>query len=130
MRNLTPHAIVVRMPDGSDRTFEPHPEGPLRLDFGEPESRVLPPAPDFDVPVVIMPRPTPAALQELRKELRRHVKEAGNNRVHYGIIVPRMILEYVPDDLAYHVYAPDTGPGSVVRDKDGRIVAVRRLMVS
>ena len=40
-------------------------------------------------------------------------------------IVSSLVMAQVP--LRDDVLAPDTGPGSVIRDKDGRIVGVRRL---
>jgi len=112
--NLTPHAIDFYDNDGNHyMTVEPY-GAVVRLD-----EKVEQVGDAAGVPVVRKNYSiSPKTIQ-----LVEHLLEGGNM-----VIVSPIMLPYFKgfDD----VYAPDTGPDSVVRDKEGRIIGVKRLIVA
>jgi hypothetical protein len=52
---------------------------------------------------------------------------ADKDQVHPDLVVSMVVGEQIPGWYRGNVYMPDTGPDSAVRDKQGKIVAVKRL---
>jgi len=107
--NLTPHEISVLLPDGTTRKIAPSGKvarvATTTQDAGSLEG----------IPVV---RQTYGAVEGL--------PEPQEGTVY---IVSALVLSAVKAlGGRTDVYAPDTGPQSAVRDDQGRIVAVRRLI--
>jgi len=103
MLNLTPHAITVRLPDGSEVTF--HPSGQLaRIETVETAA-----APVDGIPSVYRRLTTPVGLPA------------------EGVpcLVSAMVLGAVPGRA--ECYAPDTG-ATAIRNDAGHVVAVTRLV--
>jgi hypothetical protein len=115
MRNLTPHPIVIQYPEGTI-TLPPsgvvarvatieEPAGSMTLD-------------GIEVPVV---RRRFGAVEGLPDDYGPHAP----------VVVSSLVLEALRASGAptSGVYAPDTGP-TAVRDAEGRIVAVTRLVTA
>jgi hypothetical protein len=108
MLNLTPHAIVLEHEDGSRVTIPP--QGVVaRVESLEWECGRM----AAGIPVVI----------------RRFGRIIGLPLGDDPCIVSTIVLEAVKQQQAWrrNVFAPDTG-GTAIRDGEGRIVAVRRLV--
>ena len=104
IRNLTPHAINVYMPDGKIKTFYSE-RSQVRA-----EEQVRDMSPVDGIPVVG----------------KRFIGVTGLPERQEGVlfIVSSIVLAACDrEDLI----APDTGPGSVVRDGNGHIVGVKRF---
>jgi len=102
MLNLTPHAITLRSPDGSEKTIQP--SGTVaRVEMAE---QVI--GTHAGLPVI---ERQPGAVTGL--------PDGGT-----PCIVSAMVLSAVPGRP--HTYAPDTG-GTAIRE-DGQIIAVTRLV--
>jgi hypothetical protein len=114
MRNLTPHPIVVRTPEG---TVILPPSGVVArvATVEEPAGSVT--LDGVQVPVV---RRRFGAVEGL-----------GDYGPDRPVVVSSLVLEALRASGAptSGVYAPDTGP-SAVRDAEGRIVAVTRLVTA
>lgn len=109
--NLTPHRVVVCSSDGRPvRTYEPSGSVVRLRTLATPAGELL------GVPLVRLAHGAPEGLP-------------GDLQPGDVLIVSTLALgpvaEAVPSGVT--VVAPDTGPESVVRDADGRIVGVRRL---
>ena len=104
MLNLTPHAITVRLPDGSDRTFPP--------------SGV--------VARVVTYETSAANIDGMPTAYRRTGKVEGLTLpVTEPVLVSGMVLaELAGTD---NVFAPDSG-ATAIRNAAGHIVAVTRLV--
>ena len=106
MINLTPHPIVLRLPDGQDVTLPP--SGTVaRVTMLEDVVGTVSGVP------VIRRRPGPVV---------------GLPDTDQPVIVSSMVLAALPAG-APGVYAPDTGP-TAIRDDRGLVVAVTRLVES
>jgi len=80
------------------------------------------------VPVVTRGIPSFGIVDDLNRTLRGVIGDTdrpGHCRI---VIVPIIMLPYIDPDLRPYVLAPDTGPGSVIRDGGGQIIGVRRLV--
>lgn len=107
MFNLTPHAITVRAPDGTDHTFPP--SGVVaRVSMLE---TVVGVCPVTGAPIITRAAGDPVGLPE-----------DGS-----PCIVSAMVLAACPGRAG--VFAPDSGP-TAVRDARGQIVAVTRLVAA
>lgn len=110
MINLTPHPITVRLPDGTDRTYQP--DGSVaRVAMQETVLYVTPDG----VPVV---RRTPGEVIGLPR----------NSAGIAPCLVSSMVLAALPAGTL-NVYAPDTGP-TAIRDERGQVIAVTRLVIA
>jgi hypothetical protein len=115
MRNLTPHPIVLQHPEGTV-TLPPSGAVARVATVEEPAGIVL--LDGVEVPVV-----------------RRHFGAVEGLPGDYGpdrpVVVSSLVLEALRASGAdtSGVYAPDTGP-TAVRDAEGRIVAVTRLVTA
>lgn len=151
--NLTPHAITLVGGgiDGDENyTVQPHGDT-LRLDmphtprgwcpacgsdpgdiepgYSCPECDMpIAPVEVHGIPVVQRGRPSDMAVDRLNATLRRHLHRDGDGYTPVRVLVPILVLPHVEPSLRPFVFAPDTGPGSVVRDDTGRITGVRRLV--
>jgi hypothetical protein len=108
MINLTPHAITIERENGERVTFPPH--GVVaRVESLEWDSGRM----AAGVPVVI----------------RRFGRIIGLPLEDEACLVSSLVLEAVKAQQPWrqNVFAPDTG-ATAIRDADGRIVAVRRLV--
>lgn len=107
MLNLTPHAIVVRSPDGTDHVFPP--SGKVaRVAMLE---TVVGACAETGAPVIVR---TPDEVTGLPEE-------------GQPCIVSAMVASACPDRAG--VFAPDTGP-TAIRDDRGLVVAVTRLVAA
>lgn len=117
--NMTPHPVAVADDDGRVVVRIPPSGATIRLrETVEPAGSIE--IEGVEVPAVRKVLGEPEGLPE--------GLEAGD-----VLIVSAIALAPVSAALAgtgVTVVAPDTGPDSAVRDADGRIVAVRRLMVA
>lgn len=114
MKNLTPHAIkILILEDGKERVivFEPHPDGPARV---------------TEVAQYLKPV---QGIPTVRKEYNAIVN--FNRKGTEDVIVSAFVAERMRKEFRFSmrgVFTPDTGPDSAIRDKEGRIVAVKRLI--
>jgi hypothetical protein len=104
MINLTPHTITLRLPNGDEVCFAPSGQT-ARVETIEEIVQ----DPNSPVPVVT-----------------RKFGAVSDNVVPFSI-VSSLVLEALPKDRAFAVYAPDTGP-TAIRDEKGRVIAVTRLV--
>lgn len=120
MINLTPHAIVIRLIDGTDRTIPPsgvvarviHEEKVTGYLYGV-------------VPIITRVNMGVQGLDAWVRALR----VGGLGRVADGgepVLVSSMVLSALPAGTP-GVYAPDTG-STAIRDDKGHVVAVTRLV--
>lgn len=109
MLNLTPHAITVRLPDGTDRTYNP----------------------SGTVARVAMEEDVVFYLHEVPVIRRKPGKVVGLPTDGTRCLVSGMVLDALrgAGHTVPNVYAPDTGP-TAIRDEKGHIVAVTRLVVA
>lgn len=105
--NLTPHVIEVRLPSGDSRAILPSGVVARVTSRAEVQDSLL------GIPVVTTVYGEPQG-----------IPEPAEDTVY---LVSALVLSAVKRT---DVYAPDTGPESVVRDEAGKIVAVRRLIRS
>lgn len=104
MLNLTPHAITIRLPDGTDRTFPP--SGTV--------ARVT----TFETSAL--------SVDGIPTVYRRTGNVEGLTLpLTQPVLVSSMVLAELPG--ADNVFAPDSGP-TAIRDERGQIVAVTRLV--
>lgn len=104
MLNLTPHVIVLRLPDGQDITLPP----------------------SGAVARVAMIEETVGTVAGLPVVRRRAGPVVGLPDGNHPCIVSSMVLAALPAG-ALGVYAPDTGP-TAIRDERGQVIAVTRLV--
>lgn len=104
MINLTPHAITVRLPDGTDRTYPP--SGTV--------ARVR----TFETSALSVDG-IPAVYRRVGNV------EGLTLPLTQPVLVSSMVLAEIPG--ADNVFAPDTGP-TAIRDERGHVVAVTRLV--
>jgi hypothetical protein len=117
MINCTPHAIVVRTPQG-DITFPP--SGIVaRVTMTERPSA---PAPQLEPRLFAGPQLEPPVIRRVPGEV-TGLPEDGT-----PCIVSAMVLAALPPGTP-GVYAPDTG-ATAIRDEKGHIVAVTRLVTA
>ena len=111
IRNLTPHPITLRLPDGSDIILPPDPAGPARCAPGATEvtDRGLP------VPVAIQGPAGPVV-----------GLPAPVDGVY--LLVSGMVLSHADCAGRSDVLAPGTGPADGAIREGGQIVAVTRLV--
>lgn len=119
--NLTPHAVHVLKCGGelgSEATvvYPPDPRGAVRL---RSTPQTLAAVRPDDVHVYSMP--------DFERERLDGFPYGPDDAAHPDILVAGLVAPYVPRWFRGQVLVPDTGPESAVRDKDGRIQAVRRL---
>ncbi len=118
IRNMTPHAVTLSgMPSV---TWEPDPEGPARLievqkeettdEFPIPQENFKESIPVVDMPVYC------------------GVKGLPDPKEGVLYIVSQMVLASPLLEGRHDVIAPDTGPGSAVRDNKGIIIGVCRFL--
>lgn len=114
MRNLTPHAIVIQSTEGT-HTLPPSGSVARVATVEEPAGTVL--LDGVEVPVV-------------RRRF-GSVEGLGDYGPDRPVVVSALVLEALRASGAptSGVYAPDTGP-TAVRDAEGRIVAVTRLVTA
>lgn len=104
MLNLTPHAITIRLPDGTDRTFPP--------------SGVVARVVTFET--------SGLSLDGIPTVYRKTGNVEGLTLpLIQPVLVSTMVLAELPGADA--VYAPDTGP-TAIRNEAGHVVAVTRLV--
>ncbi len=109
--NLTPHPICLRTADGGDLTIPP--SGQIARVAQHPSETLY--LAGFPVPVVTPPRF--GAVEGLPEP------EGG-----VAYLVSGLVLSHTPSDRG-DVFAPATGPkDGAIRDADGRIIAVTRLV--
>jgi len=111
MLNLTPHAIVIQGDDGTSVTIPPS-GGVARVATTETVVSVVEVG-GTKVPVVA----------------RQFGEVTGLPETDEACIVSSLVLDAVRVQQPWRkqVYAPDTG-ATAIRDKEGRIVAVRNLI--
>lgn len=104
MRNLTPHSITVRLPDGSERTY--------------PASGTVARVTTFETSAL--------SLDGIPTIYRRTGNVEG---LALPLTQPVLVSAMVLAELrgVDNVYAPDTGP-TAIRDERGQVVAVTRLV--
>lgn len=68
---------------------------------------------------------TPPAFQPGVLDGFPYSQDAGE--LHPALVVSMVVGDQIPKWYRGNVYIPDTGPESAVRDKDGKIAAVKRL---
>jgi hypothetical protein len=114
MRNLTPHPIVLHSPEGTV-TLPPSGVTARVATVEEPAGSVV--IDGVEAPVI---RRSFGAVQGL-----------GDYGPHAPVVVSSLVLEALKASGASTsgVYAPDTGP-TAVRDAEGRIIAVTRLVTA
>ena len=106
--NLTPHAITVRLPDGTDRTYPP----------------------SGTAARVVMEEYVAFYLHGVIPVIRREPGEVvGLPTDGAPCLVSAMVLDVLrgAGHAALNIYAPDTGP-TAIRNEKGHIVAVTRLV--
>lgn len=104
MINLTPHAITIRLPDGTDRTLPP----------------------SGTVARVVTFETSGLSLNGIPTVYRKTGNVEGLTLpLTQPVLVSTMVLAELPG--ADQVYAPDSGP-TAIRDERGQIVAVTRLV--
>ena len=122
IRNLTPHPVVLNSPQGGKAVIRPHGEA-LRIVKGlEPFGHVS----ITDVGVVPLMKwspPTGEAIHDLNTALVYHLFDGVD-----ALIIPTMMLEFVYGVHWQQVFAPDTSTGGCVRDRNGKVLAVHRLV--
>lgn len=117
--NLTPHVVVLRGPQG-DVTLPPDPRGPARLVGGTSEEIA---ADGFPVPVTIQSGPTSVVGLPPRSI------DGPEGAEEEWFLVSRAVLDSALVAERSDLLAPGTGPeDGAVRDPEGRIVAVTRLV--
>lgn len=130
LANLTPHAVVLRLPDGSDLTVPAS---------GRIARVTAPPA--YAEAHDALPVPVVRLATGRIEGLPAHASRGGSGKCLY--IVSRVVLDAIRaeadaeipacrNDPGYRrddVFAPATGPeDGAIRDDQGRIVAVTRLV--
>lgn len=124
--NLTPHALGLA---NNAPSVDPLPTGDP-IPPTTPAARVLTDQDHLtDVPrgvggygyVPVMSLPRPARIEDLPEP------QEGVRYIVSIMVVQAMVELGIDRD---DVFAPDTGPDSVIRDEAGRIVAVRRLIAA
>ena len=122
--NRTPHPIVV-----GNRTFDPT-GNPLRIEMPDPTDVVK----GSPIPAVRRTDFDHGAVRAVAREIVDDISDI--------VLVPRMLLDALaqhhrkgdPNGLILRALwkcaAPDTSPKSVIRDENGRIVGVSRVVVS
>jgi len=104
MINLTPHAIVVRLPDGTERVY--------------PASGTVARVTTFETSAL--------SLDGIPTAYRRTGNVEGLTLpLRKPVLVSAMVLAELPG--VNNVFAPDSGP-TAIRDERGQIVAVTRLI--
>jgi hypothetical protein len=104
MLNLTPHAITVQLPNGSERTFQP----------------------SGTVARVVTFQTSAANLDGIPTSYRRTGNVEGLTLPLTGpVLVSGMVLAELTG--VDNVFAPDTG-STAIRDERGHVVAVTRLI--
>ena len=105
IRNLTPHNVII-IDDDKNVIAEFKPEFQVRV------KEVISAKFKIDnIPVVV-------------KQYRR-AENLPNEEKGTVLIVSKMVFDAHPD--RNDLYCPDTGPDSVVRNKEGNIIGVKRL---
>ena len=114
--NLTPHEIRVVKPN--DDILEITPSGTeirissTSIEVGEIDG----------VPCVI----NYFDLREIANVVNQIVVALGSKEV-YGIVSTFVLQALSDHEIAHRLVAPDTSPGSVIRDLDGKIIGVKRF---
>ena len=126
--NLTPHTIVMESPDGTRTEFPPH-GAVLRV---QTETKVE--ANTTDGFPIRRERPPYRSLNLALDMIQEHIScpghpELGRNRIIISGRALDWLSPMLEDNERHHVLAPDTSTDSAVRDKDGRIVAVRAFRI-
>jgi len=122
--NLTPHEVTIYDATGTKVLTRIPPSG-FRAHLVE-DTRVR--GTLADIPIVEKRYGPVLVDNETPHEIIRKIE-----RIPGVIIVSGLTLETAKEtlsDFMTFVVAPDTGPQSAVRDEQGRIVGVKRLMVS
>jgi hypothetical protein len=107
-RNFTPHNLTIFLEDGQTVLLDLPSEGQVRV--GEEIKNSF----SIDGIAVGEKQYTTVELPD------------GDYDRDY-LIVSKMVLDALEEHQRPHCLCPDTGPDSVVRDEQGRIVGVRRL---
>lgn len=107
--NLTPHVINIIGPDGNPLISIPPSGDVIRVEI---QSEELPPL--EGIPIV-------------RAGIIRLVDPLPAPQADTIYIVSTLVAQEAAKLGRYDFFAPDTGPESVVRDENGRIIGVRRL---
>jgi hypothetical protein len=114
-KNFTPHELTIVSEDGTPQLVLPS-EGQIRAtEEIVSESSIFDSEYNLEIPVV-----------QKRYTITDDLPKASEGDV---VIVSLIVLNAMREtglDTS-HFYAPDTGPDSVVRDEEGRIIGVRRL---
>jgi hypothetical protein len=115
-KNFTPHELTIVSEDGTPQLVLPS-GGQIRAteEIVSEESSIFDSEYNLEIPVV-----------QKRYTITDNLPKASEGDV---IIVSLIVLNAMREtglDTS-RFYAPDTGPDSVVRDDDGRIIGVRRL---
>lgn len=110
--NLTPHAITLRLPDGSDMVLPPSGAvARVAVQNRPAEQR-------SGIPVPVLPAPVYGEIEGLPDP------QPDTAYVVSGLVLSRCIGRN-------DVYAPATGPADgAIRDEAGRIVAVTKLVAA
>jgi hypothetical protein len=120
--NLTPHDVVLCGPDGKAvRTF-PRSGNVLRVRFSDPKLTVV----HHDGCEI------PVALGEVNPQFVQlefdHAPPPPSVAVIVSEVCAKVMMQNAePGEGA--ILSPDTGPDSVVREQDGTLVGVRRLVL-
>lgn len=120
--NLTPHEIVVRLDSGANHRIPPCGEI-LRVDTRSAQVAVSPSG--IRINEV---RPSNAAIGDAVERVRTHLSDETAMVIVSGIALDWM-YQMLGERERYRVVAPDTSPGSAIREPSGRIVAVRALRI-
>lgn len=110
--NLTPHPLVLRLPDGTDQTFAPT-APPARV-----TSKVTPSWQRTDLPVPLLASPEWGPVEGL-----------PTPTPGIGYLVSGLVLAQCSGRA--DVFAPATGPqDGAIRNEKGHIIAVTKLLAA
>lgn len=117
--NLTPHDINLFDPSGSKRILTIPSQGVVRAKMETEPLGILYTDDGIALPIVNATYgPPEGPLPEFSDEVAIIVSH----------IAAQSILSHHPEWTG-HILVPDTGPGSVVRDENGRILGVRQFIL-
>ena len=124
LRNLTPHEVVIRLDSGETIRIPPHHSGPARAISMEDAVKRRHYVDLLENTIPLYPRPKYVAILGLPENSDKVKK----------IIVSETVARLLVDDYEMSwlyrgiILVPDTSPMSAIKDKDGKIVAVKGLI--
>lgn len=126
--NLTPHKIVIynAIKTSVIREIPVSPQLAMRLESHI--QKFLPHTLDQEIPLVEPPRYREVV--NIPLSVRYADGKLGPPSVIVAAVVGEYLVNQAPELLKHFkaIYAPDTGPGGVVRDAEGSIIGTTRLI--